>query len=171
MFGLKNIKRNKKGGVFICKINKMEGKLVKTGNDYVLYSNDNSVLGITSGTMVGRMLSLKNCQAIEVGYDVIDLAEKNSIYNEEDWASGFLKAMEIIGDKKFDMNDIALAFSAGIKHGVYPKKPNTTEYAQSLLINEWNVEVEQELIQSSIQGEAIWELKLDTDGCLILKRI
>lgn len=50
----------------------MEGILAKTGNDYILYSKDKTVLGITSGTMEGRMLSLKNCQTIENGYDLDD---------------------------------------------------------------------------------------------------
>ena len=34
----------------------------------------------------------------------------------------------------------------------------------------WDVEIEQVLIQSSIDGEAIWEYKLDDDGCIILKK-
>jgi hypothetical protein len=34
----------------------------------------------------------------------------------------------------------------------------------------WDVEIEQVLIQSSIDGEAIWKYKLDDDGCIILKK-
>jgi hypothetical protein len=37
-------------------------------------------------------------------------------------------------------------------------------------LGEWDVEIEQVLIQSSIDGEAIWEYKLDDDGCIILKK-
>ena len=48
---------------------------------------------------------------------------------------------------------------------------DTQKYIKSLQQTEWDVEIEQELIQSSIDGEAIWKLKLDTDGCLILKKI
>ena len=37
-------------------------------------------------------------------------------------------------------------------------------------LDEWDVEIEQVLIQSSIDGKPIWEYKLDDDGCLILKK-
>ena len=48
---------------------------------------------------------------------------------------------------------------------------DTQKYIKSLQQTEWDVEIELELIKSSIDGEAIWKLKLDTDGCLILKKI
>ena len=81
----------------------------------------------------------------------------------------------------YDLNDIALAFRAGIEHGLNPKKPNTTEYVQSLQHVEWDVEIEMEpyVVGSNEDfvgdGEThIIETKLrpqlDVDGCLILKR-
>ena len=48
---------------------------------------------------------------------------------------------------------------------------DTQKYIKSLQQTECDVEIEQELIQSSIDGEAIWKLKLDTECCLILKKI
>ena len=74
-------------------------------------------------------------------------------------------------------DDIVDAYMAGHIRGMSTdmgednKHPICSEYLNSLQKTEWDVEVEQELIQSSIQGDAIWELKKDTDDCLILRRI
>jgi hypothetical protein len=90
---------------------------------------------------------------------------------------GFQKALEILGDKKYTDDDIVDAYMAGHIRGMSTDMgednihPICSEYLNSLQKTEWDVEVEQELIQSSIQGDAIWELKKDTDGCLILRRI
>ena len=79
---------------------------------------------------------------------------------------GFQKALEILGDKKFSEEDM--------KNAIYIAWDDdnlaTTDIIQLLQQTEWDVEIEQELIQSSIEGEAIWKIKLDTDGCLILKK-
>jgi hypothetical protein len=46
------------------------------------------------------------------------------------------------------------------------------DYIQSLQQpREIEVEVGQTLVQSSIDGEAIWKYKLDENGCLVLKKI
>ena len=92
----------------------MGEKLVKTGNDYILYSKDKTVLGITSGTMEGRMLSLENCQAIENGYDLEDLTDEYA----EEWKfderigfrNGVKKGIELKGNKKYTDDDIVDAF-------------------------------------------------------------
>jgi hypothetical protein len=48
----------------------------------------------------------------------------------------------------------------------------TDNYIQSLQKpKEIEVEIEQVLVQSSIQGEAIWRYKLDENLCLILKKL
>jgi len=63
----------------------MKGKLIKTGNQYLLRSESGDVLGITGGSTDGSKLSLKNCQAIERGYDLDELAiecMKNTINQE-----------------------------------------------------------------------------------------
>ena len=52
----------------------MKAKLVKTGQDYILYSESKETLAISNGRMVGRVLSKENCQAIERGYDLFELA-------------------------------------------------------------------------------------------------
>ncbi len=57
-------------------------------------------------------LSLKNCQAIENGYDLYELAIErfgNSSHHANNRCSfreGFQKALEILGDKKFSEEDV-----------------------------------------------------------------
>ena len=131
-------------------------------------------------------LSLNNCQSIENGYDLDELGReacnitdplrldsqkyKQDPYFRIGFNKGFQKAMEILGDKKFSKYDM-LDFAEFFMNLTDKSKPfQKLKDWESLQQNSWDVEVEQELIQSSIQGEAIWELKLDKDGCLILKR-
>lgn len=161
MFGLKNIKRNK-----------MEGKLVKTGNDYILYSKDKTVLGITSGTMEGRMLSLKNCQAIENGYDLEDLTDEYAEEWKFDERIGFRD-----GVKKYTDDDIVDAYMAGhirgmsVNMGEYNIHPICSEYLNSLQQTEWDVEIVMDRIPADRAPNGWDEFpKLDDDGCLILTK-
>ena len=145
----------------------MEGKLIKTGDQFLLRNKEDEVIAITSGTMEGRMLSLKNCQAIENGYDLDEVVEdivKTIVPNdrgEDIWygtsmAVGklcFQKALELMGDKKFSRDDLMLAII-------------TTQLSDSI--------DRLELIQSLQQTE--WDVSFnpdekDSDGCLILKRL
>ena len=170
----------------------MKDKLVKTGNDYILYSKDKTVLGITSGTMEGRMLSLNNCEVIENGYDLDEVVEdivKTIVPNdrgEDIWygtsmAVGklcFKTALEILGDKKFSEEDMRKALSAGLSIGygrqfeIENKQIEIDKYIQSLQQTEWNVEIEMVSIPADRAPNG-WDIspKLDEDGCLILRRI
>ena len=171
----------------------MKDKLVKTGNDYILYSKDKTVLGITSGTMEGRMLSLKNCQTIENGYDLDEVVEdivKTIVPNdrgEDIWygtsmAVGklcFKTALEILGDKKFSEEDIRNAMErVWYWHEDNQDKDCPTLYElipkhiQSLQQTEWDVEIEMVSIPADRAPNG-WDIspKLDEDGCLILRRI
>lgn len=105
----------------------MEGILAKTGNDYILYSKDNSVLGITSGTIEGRKLSLHNCEDIERGYNLVVLAEERTknqlirLLGGEDreevlddikkrkfyFIEGAKAILEILGDKMYTESHMA----------------------------------------------------------------
>ena len=162
----------------------MTEKLVKTGNDYILYSKDKTVLGITSGTMEGRMLSLKNCQAIENGYDLDELfdeVDESIDYQEFDFSSfklGFKKAIELLGDKKFSENEMWNMFYFGdslknqIKSGKIENKPMGEifdNYIQSLQQTEWDVEIVMDICGDKVY--AVPEPALDENGCLILRRI
>ena len=171
----------------------MTEKLVKTGNDYILYSKDKTVLGITTGTMEGRMLSLKNCQAIDNGYDLDEVVEdivKTIVPNdrgEDIWygtsmAVGklcFKTALEILGDKKFSEEDIRNAMErVWYWHEDNQDKDCPTLYElipkhiQSIQQTEWDVEIVMDRVSADRAPNGWDEFpKLDEDGCLILRRI
>jgi hypothetical protein len=170
----------------------MEGKLIKTGEQFLLRNKEDEVIAITSGTMEGGMLSLKNCEAIANGYDLVELfdeVDESIDYQEFDFSSfklGFKKAIELLGDKKFSEKDMSKAWSEGYHRKVDELNGNGLRYfdkfIQSLQQTEWNVEVEMEdtFIKNSDQyidevGVGNYSThskkpKLDENGCLILKR-
>ena len=169
----------------------MEGILAKTGNDYILYSKDNNVLGITSGTIEGRKLSKQNCQAIENGYDLENLSRErlstrfneNSGYHKfvfvEAYKEGFLKAMEILGDKKFSVKDMEKLMFATIEFTEQKEGetyPFLKSFIQSLQQTEFDVELVMECCGNystpcKYNCEYGQKPKLDSDGCLILRII
>jgi len=171
----------------------MVGKLIKTGNDYLLRDSNDEVLAITSGTVKGRMLSLKNCQAIERGYDLDELAKEGVKFHEQDeihrpnsehlYKKGFQKALSILGDNReliIKLNDLL----DGLNSFKYLVKASylhfdCEEIIKSLQKNEWKVEIEMEKeVGTKLHDdgrEFFWtdsiKPKLDADGCLILKRL
>jgi hypothetical protein len=169
----------------------MEAKLIKTGNEYLLKDLKGEVLAITSGSKEGRMLSLKNCQAIERGYDLDELAKKfrdetimNSsfISDETSFKEGFQKALEVNADKRFTLEDMMNCWNTALKFQDH--KETLGEHIQSLKQTEWNVEVEMICphpmdtyrcgLQYGCDGDGCNHPEqvpyLDPDGCLILKR-
>lgn len=78
----------------------MEAMLIKTGNDYLLEDVNGETLAITSGSTPGRMLSLKNCQAIEVGYDLDELISKTDTSHLAQYTSD---SHELMFDKGFKL--------------------------------------------------------------------
>lgn len=184
----------------------MEGKLKKIGNEYKLYAQDDSCIATTHESPY-KKLSLKNCEAIANGYDLDDLSrerlstrfDENSGYHKfvfvEAYKEGFLKAMEILGDKKFTEKELTMLFAYGhqigmndvlaiqSQHSPQPMpKPDSDklrdELIQSLQQTECDVEIE---IEPYHDGDFIDDGKthiieaklrerLDVDGCLILKR-
>jgi hypothetical protein len=73
----------------------MKGKLIKTGNDYLLKDTNGEVLAITNGVTEGKKLSKQNCDEIFGVVDVEKLAEDfakcHSIYPtaQDDTEYGF----------------------------------------------------------------------------------
>ena len=155
----------------------MGEKLVKTGEEYILYSKDNSVLGITSGTIEGRKLSLHNCQAIERGYDLDELAKESSesqyLFSdlpcyETGFIRGFQKALEVNADKRFTLKKMVECWNRALEFQTHKE----TLGEQPILQTEWEVEIETNQIPAD-RAPGGWDIspKLDSDGCLILKRI
>ena len=135
----------------------MKAKLMKNGTTtYVL---------VKDGKVVGNMenLSLKNCQAIERGYDLDEhiafeiqayIAEK---HNQDEctgfmdgYEVGFQKALEIRGDKKFSeeelkqsMWDLGDALFNNCQNEIKEDEPQKyiDFIIQSLQQTEWDVEI------------------------------
>ena len=185
----------------------MEAKLIKKSeNYYELYEvriNLTLLIGSTDserkidvyGKDAHKLLSLSNCQAIELGYDLDELARENNKHHKrlgtvidklplltaalrqgytEGYKEGFQKALSILGDKKFSEEDIKKAILLSMKY-------NDVGVIQSLQQTEWDVEICN--IMDCIGGNPcngtsfecnhctnIGEPKLDADGCIILKR-
>jgi hypothetical protein len=165
--------------------------LFKVDEIYTLMVGDKMIASTDSDFQtdyeIGK-LSKKNCDEIFGVVDVDKLGQKHyevhikrghtqedSLQRKIDFIIGFNKAMEL-NDKLFTVEDIKKAFNRAYDLPKYLEKDIMNEifdnYIQSLQQpTEIEVEVEQTLVQSSIDGEAIWKYKLDNNGCLILKKI
>ena len=158
----------------------MEAKLIKNkyGDDfyYLMVGIDTYA---TTHKESFRILSLKNCQAIECGYDLDELIEEAIIQvvdkNEQvglfdiGFLKGFLKALKILGDKKYSEEDMIKCFNASMDDGWV----RADFYIQSLQQTEWDVEIVTHAKENgSYTKEDGFEQepKLDADSCLILKR-
>lgn len=152
----------------------MEGKLIKDKNDYFLDLENK----------IGQ-LSLKNCQAIENGYDLDDKISKHLEKNDIEASAKRVQVIkelifEILGDKKFSEKDVINAFHVGRLYQGREGDTTIENYLQSLQQTEWDVIVEMECPQCKEWGyisecrnncnQKFLQPKLDADGCLILKR-
>lgn len=174
----------------------MIAKLIKDHDNYHLVNDKQFVIGTTDKGILSctdkMKLSLKNCQAIENGYDLMKLAEENShkYYDVKttDWHcnyngffSGFQKALSILGDKKFSEEDMISAFKFG-----WERRTNEKSYYQSyedffvplgipskeLQQTEWDVEILMDnWFKNGHDGKIVdTKPKLDAENCIILKR-
>ena len=168
----------------------MKAKLIKDSDGYWLdISND--VITKRPLTDFGQ-LSIKNCEAIERGYDVFKLAYDSSkeflIESTHSpsftfgYEQGFQKALKILGDKKFSEEDIKKAFNVGWiqRHNEEGSHYEAMEKViQSLQTKEWDVEICCYLGNGDKESDSFKDTfvtntgipKLDSDGCLILRRI
>ena len=179
----------------------MKAKLIKDHTDYHLVDDKQFVIGTTDKGMLNctdkLKLSLKNCQAIERGYNLEELAREMTDKEhqlatqyskgyEKGIVIGFQKALEFMGDKKFSEEDVKRAFNKGAFYG--STGLGNTHYfdgiIESLQQTEWDVKIEMEWRKVLVNGYknqpanvigfvAAYEEqllpKLDVDGCLILK--
>ena len=191
----------------------MEAKLVKEYGDFYLVSDkeiqkgdeyvklDNRprmlLLGTTIASAKVSKLSLKNCQAIENGYDLDELAKHCSKQEYYDWGGevfeqdyldtrytaykqGFQKCLELMGDKKFSDVNMEDAYYFGSKKC----REEYLDFIKTFQQTEWDVEVEMvcphpvDTYRCGIQygcdedgcNHPNQVPYLDADGCLILKR-
>jgi hypothetical protein len=157
----------------------MEGKLKKIGNDYKLYAQDDSCIAV-SWYSPHQRLSKNNCQAIENGYDLDEIVEQTKqtledsrISSYDSFKIGFQKALEILGDKKFSINEVVelskILISNPIERCGKTPQELVDAYVKSLQQTEWDVEIEM-WFHGTRHKKGEWIPKLDADGCLILKR-
>ena len=185
----------------------MRAKLIKVEDGYELLTQG-FLKGSTNHELIDSLnieegnirykISLKNCQAIERGYDLDELAKdgvKNFTEDHIDrpiarmnFKKGFQKAVELMGDKKFSEEDVRKAIdiarngSMQEQHNGYGRPTelrfvldnlSSDEIIQSLQQTEWEVEIvtftEDDLKSVSEDWGKLGKPKLDTDGCLILK--
>ena len=178
----------------------MKVELVKRQDRWDLYGEDGSKIASSAPNPIGK-LSIKNCESIANGYDLDELASErlstrfneNSGYHKfvfvEAYKEGFLKAIELLGDKKFSEDDMLKAVEYGVQSvlqaipGLTSAQSVLDSYKQSLQQTEFDVEVlmgthyrqidcvnEGELVKSKIVKDNEAPM-LDKDGCLILKRL
>ena len=181
----------------------MDAKLYKVENTFYLKVGG-TILGTSSNpnlsASIRYSLSLKNCQAIELGYDLAELARENNKHHKrlgtvidklplltaalrqgytEGYKEGFQKALEILGDKKFSEDDM-------IMFGLFCRNNHVGECLsvndelfpkyQSLQQTEWDVWLVMAcgLPDGCTEPEVTCTCdiipSLDTDGCIILKR-
>ena len=173
----------------------MIGKLIKHDFGYNLLDANSKHIAISkdeysNGVKQDYWLSLKNCKAIENGYDLDELVKER--FGEAFWhdgdkyfKEGFKKALEIFGDKKFDEEAIFDSVMLGVAfEDIGIKEIETYDELKDLAIkrntkSEWQVEILTEpmnLDEIKEQGKGflnvdLRKFKLDSDKCLILKRI
>lgn len=179
----------------------MKVKLVKDHSNYHLVDDTNFIIGTTDKRMLSctdkHKLSLRNCQAIERGYDLDELAVERlkshlTFKDEEDYLKikggfiiGFRTALDCMGDKKFILSEkdlhkvIDMARLQGEES--FLVKHSNEEIIQSLQQTEWDVEVIMECPQCQEWGytsecrsecnKKFIQPKLDADSCIILKKI
>jgi hypothetical protein len=175
----------------------MKAKLIKTEVNYILEDNKGVVIASTSLKKEGLSLSLKNCQSIERGYDLDELLDnitpKNgttgNISERIGFVKGFQKAMELMGDKKFSINEVVelckILISNPFETSGKTYQELTDNYIQSLQQTEWDVEIE--MICPHPKDTYVCGIQygcdedgcnhpnqvpyLDVDGCLILKKL
>jgi hypothetical protein len=179
--------------------------LVDTNGEHIATSKDE----YSNGVNQDYWLSLKNCQEIERGYDLEELAcneiridisvvkdidakrKENSspciplneggcvgsnLYNQvKGFEKGFQKALEILGDKKFSINEVVeltkILISNPFEKCGKTYQELTDSYIQSLQQTEWDVEIVCLHTGDTEHTTNTGLQKLDADGCLILKQI
>jgi hypothetical protein len=167
----------------------MKAKLCKIDKEYFLHSFENNLIA-TSDNLHINCLSMKNCQSIELGYDLDELAKKYSenIYYKletdqefsgeplgvlDGFKAGFQKAIELISDKKFSEEDM-LNFGGFCCNNIdcFNDVDDLFKKYQPQKSTEWYVDIIMEIVDYGLdEGGNPFnsQAKLDPDGCLILK--
>jgi len=164
----------------------MKAKLIKTSNGiYDLFEGTRFISTTDSPDGTANKLSLKNCQAIELGYDLEELADEfaktkssHSTFqntHKRDFREGFQKALELMSNKKYSEENIKKMMKSA-SYGWF--EADFDKHLATLQQTEWDVEIIEECLDKDYDGVdrkgdciTTGKPKLDAEGCLILKRI
>ena len=163
----------------------MKVKLYKTEKEnYVLVDptkgtyDDGYTLGTSRESQFNK-LSIKNCETIERGYDLDELAYEFSWNYQSDpnygdtihvFKEGFQKALELNKIKLYTLEDMMNCWNKALTFQDH--KELFGYHIQSLKQKEWDVEVVMVPAMSNNGNVYYGDIpKLDENGCLILKRI
>ena len=172
----------------------MKAKLIKMVEGYTLSltGNIDDLYGISNQQLAEDYqlykLSIKNCEAIANGYDLDELVkttfpslENCGVYlwmSETDrnrqrsaFIKGFQKALEILGDKKFSLEDMKKVYLNSSKYEWFG------DCIKSLQQTEWDVEICCYIGNGDKESDSFKDPivtntgipKLDEDSCLILR--
>jgi hypothetical protein len=198
-------------------------KLIKTTKGHYILIDDTKetndkdfIVGTTRDTNASK-LSIKNCESIELGYDLDEIRNlakedfhselgEGPVLNEpinsmlvKSYVNGsefgFKKAIELLTNKKFTEKDIrkAINFISDFKdwtikdeemidkYGFSCDKINPVDavdlYIQSIQKKEWDVFIDKREVITGVVTDrpgynytSYFEPRLDSDGCLILKK-
>ena len=168
----------------------MKGKLYKSLNsDTYWLTVDGKLFADTEGgplTAITNKLSVKNCIDIKNGYDLdklaYDFAKYHSIYptaqddTEYGFKNGFNKAVELNKDKLFTIEDMKRAYLESNKYEWFGDLIKSIQQPTEI---EVEIKMEPCFYDDSLGGFSTSytedkpkeQPKLDSDGCLILKKI
>ena len=150
-------------------------ELIKRDDRFDLYNEDGHKIASTLKGCVNK-LSLKNCQEIENGYDLYDLAKTsmnkiNILFNHSldskshtiGFRAGWQHALKFFGNKKYSEDDIRKAILLSMKY-------NDNAVIKLLQQTQYDCEI---VMEGFVDDEGVYcgeKPELDKDGCLILKR-
>ena len=155
----------------------MKAKLYKVENTFYLKVGE-TILGTSSNpnlsASIRYSLSLKNCQEIELGYDLDELIDKycrgNSKIEDDFIKKGFQKALEVNSDKRFTFKEMVDCWNKALNFQEH--KETLGDHMKSLQQTEFSVEIVMgDPIGISDKYTPDTKPKLDENSCLILKRI
>jgi hypothetical protein len=168
----------------------MKGKLNRRDGDYWLHNESGETIASSWG-VYGKKLSEQNCDEIFGVIDVEKLADEYIVvkpkYREHEhnlavsaYKEGFNKAMELNKDKVFTLQDMRKAYKKGVSFWI-TRTSNKDEFSELLTSIQQPSEIEVEIEMR--EDYLMWKHsdiekmsdclvpKLDSEGCLILKKI
>ena len=179
----------------------MEMKLIKTEVNYLLKNEEGVIIASTSIKKGINSLSKQNCDSIFGVVDVEKLTkdsyQKYSVHDNKlsldeqiqrsggfivGFKEGFNKVMELNKDKVFTLKDIkkAIEFDKfGFMHGEIDYLKNENEINEFIQSLQQPTEIDVVIVMETCSmnpldldcDEIIERPKLDSEGCLILKRV